>query len=173
MPGKVLENRWLRAVLVIAVVAVAGWAYGRPGEGAPLGYTLKDMHGSDVRLSDFKGRPVLINFWATWCAPCKAEIPWLIEFAEKYKAQKFIVLGVSTDDSVDDIRKFAEEYKVNYPMLVGVGHDDLLEAYEASFVVPVSWLIRSDGTISEKAVGIRSKEWFEEQIKAILPESHE
>jgi thiol-disulfide isomerase/thioredoxin len=171
MSGNVLQNRWLRAVLVIVVVAAGGWAYMRPS--TPLNYTLKDMHGKDVNLGDFKGRPVLINFWATWCPPCKAEIPWFIEFAEKYKAQQFVVLGVSTDDSAEDILRFAQEYKVNYPMFVGVGHDDMLQAYEATFAVPVSWFIRPDGTIAEKAIGIHPKEWFEEQIKALVSENHE
>jgi cytochrome c biogenesis protein CcmG/thiol:disulfide interchange protein DsbE len=173
MSGTFLQNRWLRAVIVIVVVAVLGWSYSRAGAPAALDYTLKDMHGKDVRLADFKGRPILINFWATWCPPCKAEIPWFIEFTEKYKAQNFTVIGISIDDSPEDIRKFADEYKVNYPMLVGVGEDELQQAYEAGFAVPVSWFIKADGTVATKAMGIHPKEWFEEQVKALIAESHE
>ena len=100
------------------------------------------MAGKDVRLADFKGRPMIINFWATWCPPCKAEIPGFVELVDQYKDQQFTVLGISTDDSPPDLQKFAAEYKMNYPVLVGLGHDDLLEAYEASMAIPVSWLIR-------------------------------
>ena len=136
---------------------------------AKLDFTLKDMNGKDVKLADFKGKPILLNFWATWCPPCKAEIPWFIEFAEKYKDQGLAVIGVSVDDSADDIKAFAEEYKMNYPMLVGLGHDKLMEEYEATFAVPVSWFIRADGTVStQRARHPPEKTWFEAQIKALF-----
>ncbi len=171
MSGSFLQNRWLRATLVILVVGVAGWLV-RPrasGNLARFDFTLKDMNGQDVKLADYKGRPLLINFWATWCAPCKAEIPWFVELVDKHKAQGFTVLGVSIDDAPEDIRAFAQEYKVNYPMLIGLAHDELLEAYEATFVVPVSWFIRPDGTVAQKAIGIHDKEWFAEQVQALIP----
>jgi cytochrome c biogenesis protein CcmG/thiol:disulfide interchange protein DsbE len=133
-----------------------------------LDFVLKDMDGKDVNLADFRGRPVLINFWATWCPPCKAEIPWLIEFAEKYRDERLAVIGISVDDPAEDIRTFAEEYKVNYPMLVGLGQDELRHAYDASAIIPVSWLIKADGTVFAKAAGIHSKDWFEDKIKALF-----
>jgi thiol-disulfide isomerase/thioredoxin len=140
-----------------------------PSAGNPnLNYVLKDMNGQDVNLAEFRGRPILINFWATWCPPCKAEIPWFIEFTEKYKDQQLVVLGISVDDTAEDIRAFAEEYKVNYPMLVGLGHDDLRQAYDAEAIIPVSWLIKRDGTVFAKAQGIHSKDWFEDKIKALF-----
>jgi thiol-disulfide isomerase/thioredoxin len=135
---------------------------------ANLGFVLKDMSGKDVRLADLKGRPMLINFWATWCGPCKAEIPILMELAEKYKEEDFTVLGVSIDDSPELLQQFAARHNVNYPLLVGAGHDDLLEAYDAGFVVPVSWLIRRDGTVAAKKSGGASREWFETQVKALF-----
>jgi hypothetical protein len=79
-----------------------------------------------------------------------------------------VVVGISVDDTPEDIRAFAEEYKVNYPMLVGLGHDDLRQAYDAEAIIPVSWLIKSDGTVFAKAAGIHSKEWFEDKIKALF-----
>lgn len=168
------RHRWLRAAL--AALAVAVWpacvAQEReeiPSSGTPsLDYVLEDMNGAEVRLADFKGRPVLINFWATWCVPCKAEVPWLVEFAEKYRGERLAVIGISVDDEPEDIRKFAEEYKVNYPMLVGLGHDELREAFDAAAIVPVSWLIKADGTVFAKAVGIHSREWFESKIQAMF-----
>ena len=169
-------RQWMWALM--AAVAVAMW----PGctqdqfskesdpaaEPAKLSFTLKDMAGHDVRLADYKGRPMIINFWATWCPPCKAEIPGFVELVDKYKEQDFTVLGISTDDSPEELQKFAPAFRINYPLLVGLGHDDLLEAYEASFSVPVSWFIRRDGTVYLKKVGTDSREWFESQIKALF-----
>jgi cytochrome c biogenesis protein CcmG/thiol:disulfide interchange protein DsbE len=162
-------TRWIAAALVS--LAIASWpacsAPPReiPSAGVPsLDFGLKDMNGQDVRLADFAGRPILMNFWATWCAPCKAEVPWLVEFAEKYKDRGLAVIGISVDDAPEDIRKFAADYKVNYPLLVGLGHDELKEAYDASVVIPVSWLIKADGSLLAKAQGIHSKEWFEKNM---------
>lgn len=169
------RSRWLRAGMV-AVLLCAWPACVQhededpvPSAGTPsLDFVLKDMDGKDVNLADFRGRPILINFWATWCPPCKAEIPWFIEFAEKYRDERLAVIGISVDDSPEDIRAFVAEYKVNYPMLVGLGHDDLRQAYDASAIIPVSWLIKPDGTVFAKAAGIHSKDWFEDKIKALF-----
>jgi len=137
-------------------------------EAANLGFALKDMAGKDVRLSDFKGRPLLVNFWATWCGPCKTEIPIFNDLIEKYRSKNFTVLGISIDDSPEELKDFAARYKVNYPLLVGSGQDALLEAYDAEVVVPVSWLIRCDGTVAAKKKGTASREWFETQVKALF-----
>ena len=171
--------RWAVALSLAATLAV--WPLGcaiddehdavpPPPEGvelAKLDYTLKDMNGADVRLSDFKGRPMIINFWATWCAPCRHEIPAFAELVEKYKAQKLIVLGISTDDKPEDLIPFAAQYKMNYPVLVGLGHDDLQEHYGA-YALPVSWFIRADGSVDYKHTGTQSKDWFEGRVKLLL-----
>lgn len=170
-------SRWIRAGLVAALIAAwpTACALGPDGdepdpkaERANLNFTLKDMNGKDVRLADFKGKPLVINFWATWCAPCKAEIPAFVELVEKYREEQLTVLGISTDDAPEDLRPFAATYKMNYPVLVGLGHEDLMEAYGASYAIPVSWFIRADGTVSLKHMGPATKEWFEQQIKALF-----
>ena len=148
------------------------------GDVAKLDFTLKDMHGQDVNLASFRGRPIILNFWATWCGPCKAEIPALIELADRYKAQQLTVLGVSVDDSPEDLRQFAAEYKMNYPVLVGLGHDSFQEQYDAVVMVPVTWFIKPDGTVLKKHQGPASRDWFEAQVKAMIgaaapaPEAH-
>lgn len=160
--------RWAVAVGLAAALAVWPAGCAQPeGEMAKLDYTLKDMNGNDVRLSDYKGRPMLINFWATWCAPCRHEIPAFVELVEKYRDQKFIVLGISVDDKAEDLRTFAEEFKMNYPVLVGLGHDELQEHYGA-YSLPVSWFIKADGTVDYKHTGTESKAWFEERVKKLF-----
>jgi cytochrome c biogenesis protein CcmG/thiol:disulfide interchange protein DsbE len=159
----------------VAVALVPTWAILSGGEHvdgelAPLDFTLKDMHGNDVTLSDFRGRPLIVNFWATWCGPCKHEIPAFVQLVEKYGEQGFTVLGISVDDTPDDLRPFAAEYKMNYPVLVGLGHDELQELYGAHIVVPVSWFVKPDGTVHLKHLGTNSAEWFETQVKALLIE---
>jgi peroxiredoxin len=160
-------NRRTILFLLLAASFVGPASCSRP-PAANLDFVLKDMNGQDVRLADFKGRPILINFWATWCPPCKAEIPWFVDMANQYKAQNLAVVGISIDDTAEDIRAFATQYKVNYPMLVGSGHDDLIAAYEAGLVVPVSWLIKADGTVLEKVKGMHGREWFNERVQALF-----
>jgi thiol-disulfide isomerase/thioredoxin len=170
-----LAPRWIAAGVVAAAIAVAvptlflsGSDVDPNAERAPLDFVLKDMHGKDVRLADYKGRPLLINFWATDCGPCRHEIPYFVELVEKYKDEEFAVLGISTYDRPEDLVPVAEKLEINYPVLVGLGHDDLLLAYEADLVIPVSWFIRRDGTVFKKKVGSDSKEWFEAQIQALF-----
>jgi len=131
-------------------------------------FRVTDLSGAQKSRNSLKGKAVLLNFWATWCPPCKAEIPWFVEFAEKYKDQRLAVLGISVDDTPEDIRAFAAEYQINYPMLVGEGQDELKAAYDAEAVIPVSWLIKPDGTLLAKAQGIHAKEWFEENLTSMF-----
>ncbi len=135
---------------------------------AKFDFTLKDMHGATVQLASFKGKPLVVNFWATWCPPCKLEIPWFIELKKQYSTQGLEILGVSIDDSPAELIAFATEHKMNYPVLVGLDQDKMLEAYEAEASVPVTWFIRKDGTVQGRTIGINSREYFEKQIKALF-----
>jgi thiol-disulfide isomerase/thioredoxin len=137
------------------------------GKPAKLDFKLKDMHGVDVRLDSFKGKVILINFWATWCGPCKAEIPSLVELQEKY-ADDLVVLGFSVDDPAEKMKPYAEEYKVNYPLLVGNGREDVQNAFGPLLGIPVTVIIGRDGIIAKKHTGIATKEQFEREIKALL-----
>jgi thiol-disulfide isomerase/thioredoxin len=156
--------------------ATGGAAAGAPGEpedaaavGKParLDFQLKDMNGVDVKLDSFKGKVILLNFWATWCGPCKAEIPSLVELQEKY-ADDLVVLGFSVDDTAEKMKPYAEEYKVNYPLLVGNGREDVQNAFGPLLGIPVSVIIGRDGIIAKKHTGIGTIEQFEREIKALL-----
>jgi thiol-disulfide isomerase/thioredoxin len=137
------------------------------GKPAPLHFTLKDMHGADVKLASFKGKVILLNFWATWCGPCKAEIPSLVELQQQY-GDDLVVLGYSVDDPPEKMRPYAAQYKINYPLLVGNGREDIQNAYGVLGVVPVSVIIGRDGKIAKKHSGIATKAQFEREIKALL-----
>jgi peroxiredoxin len=137
------------------------------GKTAPLDFTVKDMNGGSVKFSSYKGKVILLNFWATWCEPCKEEIPDLITLQDQYK-DDMIVLGFSIDDSAEKLRTYAAEYKVNYPMLVGAGHENIQEAYGGMWAVPVTVIIGRDGKIAKKQYGIRSRAQFEKEIKRLL-----
>ena len=137
-------------------------------ERVDLSATLKDMDGKDVALSSFAGRPIVINLWATWCGPCRLEMPQLIDFYTTHKDRGLVILGISIDDTPDKIRAFAEEFKVPYPLLVGVDHPDLLRALGYSGPVPISIFIRRDGTVAERVVGIATTASMERRILALL-----
>ena len=137
------------------------------GKAAPLGYTLKDMHGVDVSLASFKGKVIIVNFWATWCGPCKVEIPDLVALQEQYR-DDLVVLGVSVDDTAEQMRPYAAEYKINYPLLVAKDRQDFQDAYGPLWGIPVSVIVGRDGRIAKKHSGIASREQFEREIKALL-----
>lgn len=180
MSGLFWWRRWLVAVVVAAALAIwAGSARSglqsetdvhslTVGDVANLDFTVKDMNGADVRLADFRGRPIVLNFWATWCGPCRAEIPALIALADQYKEQKLAVFGVSVDDAPEELRKYAAEARMNYPVLVGRGHDGLQEAYDAVMWIPITWLIGADGKVFLKHPGPATKEWFDLQVKSLI-----
>jgi cytochrome c biogenesis protein CcmG/thiol:disulfide interchange protein DsbE len=135
---------------------------------ANLSYTLKDMNGNDVRLSDFKGKVILLDFWATWCGPCKIEIPAFVELQNKYGKDGLVVLGFSVDDPLEKLKPFADQFKINYPVLVGKDRDEVQDAYGPIWGIPTTVLIGRDGRICKKHTGIASKDQFEKEIKGLL-----
>ena len=135
---------------------------------ANLNFTLKDVAGKNVTLADYKGKVILLDFWATWCGPCKFEIPGFVELQAKYGKDGFQVIGVSVDDTVEKMEPFVKELKMNYPALQGLGHDDVQEAYGPIWGIPVSVIISRDGKICAKHSGMATKEQFEREIKLLL-----
>jgi peroxiredoxin len=159
----------------VALLAVALTMRATTGGGAPatvervdLSATLKDMDGKDVALSSYAGRPIVINLWATWCGPCRLEMPQLVDLYTTHKDRGLVILGISIDDSPEKIRPFAEEFKVPYPLLVGRDHPDLLRALGYDGPVPISIFIRRDGTVAERVIGIATTASMERRILALL-----
>ena len=151
-------------------IGAAGSGAACPADAKPanLNYTLKDINNQDVRLASLKGKVILLDFWATWCGPCKIEIPWFIEFQNKYGPSGLQVVGVSVDDTLDKLKPFVSQMKMNYPVLQGLDHDDVQDAFGPIFGVPVTLVISRDGKICARHVGLSSKPDCENAIKALL-----
>ena len=148
------------------------------GKPAPA-FTLEDLGGKKVSLADYKGKAVLINFWATWCGPCKIETPWLVELRNQYAGQGFEVLGISTegDDLAPDdkaawvkekaaIAKFVKEEKMPYPVLIN--GDSLSKPYGGLDSMPTSFYVDRNGTIVAAQMGLTSKDDMEANIRKAL-----
>jgi peroxiredoxin len=135
---------------------------------ANLDFTVTDMNGGKVNLASFKGKVILLDFWATWCPPCKAEIPGFVELQDAYRDKGLQVVGVSVDDTPDKLKPFATEYKMNYPVLVGLDRDDLQDAYGPMWGIPTTFLIGRDGRICRKNSGLVGKAKYEMDIKRLL-----
>ena len=151
-----------------ARVAASGAACPADAKPANMNFTLKDMDNKDVKLSDYKGKVVLLDFWATWCVPCKMEIPWFVEFQTNYRKAGLQVVGISVDDTVDKLKPYVKDMKMNYPVLQGLGRDDVQDAFGPMFGIPVTVIISRDGKACMKHAGISTKERFEQEIKSLL-----
>jgi cytochrome c biogenesis protein CcmG/thiol:disulfide interchange protein DsbE len=142
------------------------------GKPAP-DFTLEDLNGKKVSLSSYKGKAVMINFWATWCGPCKIETPWLVELRNQYASQGFEILGVSTDDidrgdkakfseEKQEIARFVQRMKMPYPVLIE--GDTLSHPYGGLDAMPTSFFVNRDGVVIAAQMGISSKDDMEARI---------
>ena len=169
----------LRSAILVALAAVA-LLYGCSGptsvraavkpekdrKPAPS-FNLTDATGKAVKLADFKGKVVLLNFWATWCGPCKVEIPWFIEFQQTYKDRDFVVLGVSfDDDGWKSVKPYIEEKKINYRVMIG---DELIaQHYGGVESLPTTFVVDKAGRIASIHIGLVSKSEYKNEIETLL-----
>lgn len=130
-------------------------------------FTLKDANGATLRLSDYKGKVVLLNFWATWCGPCQIEIPWFMDFQKTYKDRDFAVLGVSfDDDGWTSVKPFIEKKKLNYR--VAIGTEEVSTLYGGLDSLPTTFVIDRQGRIAATHVGLVSKSEYQNDIVKLL-----
>jgi len=147
---------------------IATGAGNMKGKPAPP-FTLQSLDGKMVSLSDFRGKAVLLNFWATWCAPCKIEMPWFVELQKQYAAQGLQIVGVAMDDaSPEDIAKFAKDLGVDYPILIG--KESVGDAYGGVQFLPATFYIDREGNVVDKIFGLKGKNEIEDDIKRALAE---
>jgi cytochrome c biogenesis protein CcmG/thiol:disulfide interchange protein DsbE len=134
-------------------------------------FALKDADGKTVHLSDYKGKVVLLDFFATWCGPCKIEIPWFTEMERKNKDRGFAVLGISMDDEGWELVKpFLADLKVNYRVVIG--NDQTASMYGGVEALPTTFLIDKEGKIAATHVGLASRKDFEDGIEQLLQGSN-
>ena len=139
---------------------------GKNGAVAP-DFELQSLDGKQVRLSDYRGKAVLLNFWATWCAPCKIEMPWFVDLQKQYASQGLQVIGVAMDDSGEDaIAKFAKEMGVNYPVLIG--KESVGDAYGGVEFLPTTFFIDRQGKVVERVFGLVGHSDIEDNVKKAL-----
>jgi peroxiredoxin len=130
-------------------------------------FSLQDADGRTVQLSDYRGKVVLLNFWATWCGPCKVEIPWFVEFERKHKDRGFAVVGVSMDeDGWQAVKPFVSELGINYRILLG--SDSIAQLYGGVDSLPTTFVIDREGRIAAVHIGLVSKRSYEKDIDEIL-----
>jgi peroxiredoxin len=130
-------------------------------------FALKDSTGKTVKMSDYRGKVVLLNFWATWCGPCKIEIPWFMDFEQTYKDKNFAVLGVSLDeDGWEAVKPYIEEKKINYRVVIGT--EQVAQLYGDVDSLPTSFMIDRQGRVAAVHVGLVSKSDYEHDIVNLL-----
>jgi len=171
-------------ILVVAMVIAIALVFGlqmarhntRAASDAPSGlsgklapdFTLQSTDGKTVHLSDFRGKGVLLNFWATWCQPCKIEMPWFEELQKQYGPAGLQIVGISVDDDATaaDLTKFAKDLGVSYPILMG--KESVENAYGGVEFLPATLYIDRDGKIVDKVFGLKGRGEIEDDIKKVL-----
>ena len=132
-------------------------------------FSLPELTGGQFKLSDYRGKIVLLDFWATWCDPCREEIPHFVELQNKYGNQGLQIIGVSMDDSPEPVRDFSQRFKMNYPVVMG--NAKIGELYGGVLGLPIAFVIGRDGRIHAKHIGAIDISVFESEIAQLLQQS--
>lgn len=138
-----------------------------PARGMAPDFTLNDASGEPIKLSNYRGKVVLLNFWATWCPPCKVEIPWFVQFQRTYEDRGFVVLGVSLDENGwESVRPYLTQNQITYPVMIGDGN--LTARYGGVTSLPATFIIDRSGRIASAHLGLASKSEYVSGIEEVL-----
>ena len=163
-------SRSIQILLVVMIAFSPAIISGQQTKAPQL--ELRDVYGRIVRLSDYKGKVVLINFWATWCPPCRAEMPDLIRLQREHAKQGLQIIGITYPPQTKArVRRFARSLKVNYPIVLGTRQ--IKARFSSDETLPLTVVINRDGTVNEIISGILLREEFDEKIKPLLMQKME
>ena len=178
--GKILAGLGIAVVVVVALALVqrywitpatnlqahANGLAAAGGHPAAPDFSLPNIDGGRVNLADYKGKVVMVDFWATWCGPCRIEIPEFVELQNRYRDEGLAIIGISEDDGPEPVRDFYKEFRMNYP--VAMGNDEVSQLYGGVIGLPTTFLIGRDGRIYAKHAGATDIAVFDEEIKTLL-----
>jgi thiol-disulfide isomerase/thioredoxin len=131
-------------------------------------WTLQDVNGKPVSLSQFAGHPVVTDFWATWCGPCQIEMPWWKELQTQYKAQGLVIVGISEDASLGDVKTYLAKNPSDYQILWDGNNPSLQAGYGSPFGMPTTLFLNRQGKITERVIGLEGKPELDKAVRAIL-----
>jgi len=155
-----------RIVILILLAILPSLSFGQTGQKAPS-LVIKDLEGRTFRLSDYKGKVVLLNFWATWCPPCRAEMPDLIKMQRDYRGRGLQVIGITyPPQTAGEVRRFIRKLRVNYPVAIGTKETKAL--FDLGETLPLTVIIDREGNFREVIEGILLPQEFEQKIKPLL-----
>ncbi len=164
-----------KRLIALAFVALSiAWvlACRRAGKNTSLqeapDFSLADLSGHPLTLANYRGKVVLLDFWATWCEPCKTEIPYFIDMQNRYTGQGLQIIGISMDDEVKPVRDFQQQFKMNYP--VAIGNAKLAESYGGILGLPITFVIDRQGHIYKRHIGQTDSSVFEGEVQKLLAE---
>jgi len=172
-----VKTKALAAVAILAAIVFIATRHWNPRTEPPRGgnavthavipdFSITDLSGQTLQLSRYRGKVVLLNFWATWCAPCRSEIPRFVDLQNKYDKEGFQIIGISLDDEPKLVHTFYQQLRINYP--VAIGDAKLAEQYGGILGLPVSFLIGRDGRIYARHTGETDISLIEQEIKSLL-----
>ena len=157
-------------ITVVAAIALALGLYSRTHRTTSVrvapDFTLPQLNGQQLTLSSYRGKVVLLDFWATWCDPCREETPHLVELQQKYGDRGLQIVGVSMDDGPEPVRSFYQQFHMNYPVVMGTAKTG--ELYGGVLGLPIAFVIGRDGLIHDKHIGATDAAVFEKEIKTLL-----
>lgn len=179
--GRVALRPGIKSALIVlaaaAAVGVGVYSYRHAQESGTVSatakhrpapdFTLPLIDGGQLHLSSYRGKVVLLDFWATWCVPCREEIPHFVELQQRYGGAGLQIIGVSMDDSTDPVRTFYQQFHMNYPVVMGTA--DVGAAYGGVLGLPIAFLIDREGRIYAKHIGATDAAVFEKDITSLLP----